>query len=170
MNKMKEVRIEKVTLNMGTGKDQDKLSKALVLLKNITGRKPIKSISSKRIPTWGVRPGLPVGCKVTVRKKDAEDLLKRLLEAVENKLKPNCFDEHGNVNFGLVEYVDVPGMRYDPDIGVIGLQVCVTLQRAGFRVKKRKLLKAKVGKAHLVQKQDAIDFMKNKFKIEVDIE
>lgn len=167
---MKKIRVGKVTLNCGTGKNQDKLVKALKLLKMISKREPVKCVTKKRIPVWGVRPGLPIGCKVTLRKKSAEELLKRLLEAVEFKLKPNCFDEHGNVNFGLKEYVDIAGMKYDPDIGVMGLQVCITLERPGFRVKKRRLIKRKVGKSHRIKREEAVEFMKKKFKVEVDTE
>ena len=53
MNLMREIRIEKVTLNVGAGKDQDKLKKAQKLLKHITGIEPIKTITQKRIAGWG---------------------------------------------------------------------------------------------------------------------
>ena len=78
MNPMQEIRIEKITLNIGAGKDQLKLEKGIKLLKNITGIEPVKTTTSKRIPEWGIRPGLPIGCKITLRKKEAEKLLKRL--------------------------------------------------------------------------------------------
>ena len=61
MNKMREIRIEKITLNIGAGKDVGKLEKGVKLLKNITGINPVKTVTQKRIPTWGLRPGLPIG-------------------------------------------------------------------------------------------------------------
>ncbi|MFH1399362.1 MAG: 50S ribosomal protein L5 [Candidatus Woesearchaeota archaeon] len=162
---MRNIRIEKLTLNMGTGKEQEKLERSVKLLAKITGMSPVKCITKKRIPTWGVRPGLPIGCKVTVRRSD--DLLKRLLVARENKLQESCFDEHGNVNFGLVEYIYIPGVKYDPEIGNLGLDVCVTLERPGFRVKRRKLLRGELSKNHVISKEEAIDFFKQVYKVEV---
>src|SRR3989338_11319190 len=100
-NVMKEIRIEKLTLNIGAGKDQTLLEKGFKLLKSITGMSPIKTVTNKRIPTWGLRPGLPIGCKVTLRGKKAAELLKRLFEAKANKLKEIQFDDYGNIAFGI---------------------------------------------------------------------
>lgn len=164
---MRKIRIEKVTLNIGSGKDQDLLIKGLKLLGNITGSKPIKNVTRKRIPTWGIRPGLPIGCKVTLRGGKAADTLKRLLNAKENKLKSSNFDGKGSISFGIPEYIDIPDIRYDPEIGIIGLQVCVTLERPGFRIKKRSLLQKKLPSKHLISRDDSIEFLKNEFKTEV---
>ena len=140
MNPMKSVRIEKITLNVGAGKEQSKLEKGIVLLKSITGVDPVKTFTSKRIPSWGLRPGLPIGCKITLRKKKAEELLKRLFEAKENRLSPHQFDKEGNIAFGIHEYMDIPGAKYDPKIGMMGLEVCITFERPGFRIKRRRIL------------------------------
>ena len=86
MTKMREIRIEKITLNMGAGEAGEKLEKYLKLLQTITNRKPIQMVSQKRIPTWAVRPGLAIGAKVTLRGKSAEELLKKLFSAVDNTL------------------------------------------------------------------------------------
>lgn len=169
MNQMKEIRIEKITLNVGAGKDQNKLEKGMKLLKMITGVEPVKTSTKKRIPGWGLRPGLPIGCKLTIRKKVAEELLKRLLEAKENKLKSSQIDNNGNIAFGIHEYIDVIGVKYDPDIGIMGFEVCISLERPGYRVKKRRL-KQKIGHSHLITKQDAIDFMKNIFNVKFEDE
>jgi len=67
MNPMKVIRIEKITLNIGAGKDQNRLDKAKILLKHVTGIEPVKTVTKKRIPNWGLRPGLPIGCKITLR-------------------------------------------------------------------------------------------------------
>ena len=92
MNAMQHPRIEKVTLNVGAGKDQNRLEKGIHVLKMITGINPVKTITSQRIPTWGLRPGLPIGCKLTLRKTKAMEVLKRLLEAKENTLNQSQFD------------------------------------------------------------------------------
>lgn len=168
MNVMKNIRIEKLTLNVGAGTDQDKLKKGMKLLKNLTGIEPVKTITTKRIPTWGVRPGLPIGCKLTIRGKKAEEILKRLLASKENRLKESCYDENGTVSFGIREYIDVPNLEYDAAIGIIGFQVSVTLSRPGFRIKKRKNQKTKVGKTHLITKKDAIDYFKKEFNVNLE--
>jgi len=167
MNQMKTIRIEKITLNIGAGKSTDKLDKGIKLIKNIAGKPPVKTFTTKRIPTWGLRPGLPIGCKLTIRKGLARELLSRLLQAKENKLSPNQFDDLGNLAFGIHEYIDIPGVKYDPEIGIMGLEVCVTLERPGFRVKKRRSRKSRIAKSHLINREEAVDFMQKEFKVVV---
>ena len=168
MDKMKIIKIEKVTLNIGAGKDQSRLEKGVSLLKSIGNATPIKTVTNKRIQEWGLRPGLPIGCKLTLRKDRALKLLPRLLDAVDNKLNPSQFDENGNVAFGIHEYIEIPGVKYDPKIGIIGLQVCVTLERPGYRIKKRRLLVRKIPTRHRITKQESIDFMSKNFNTAVE--
>jgi len=167
MNSMKEIKIEKVTLNVGAGKDQNKLEKGMMLLKNITGVDPVKTFTNKRIPSWGLRPGLPIGCKLTLRKKMAEEVLLRLLDAKDNTLNPKQFDKEGNIAFGVHEYIDIPGVKYEPKIGIMGLEVCITLERPGYRIKKRKIMKRKVPPKHKINREEVIEFMKKKFNVKV---
>src|SRR3989304_5419854 len=117
MNSMKQIRIEKLTLNIGAGKDEARLKKGLRLIKYISGRDPVTTYTIKRIPSWGLRPGLPIGCKITIRGKKAEELLPRLFKAKDDKIKITQIDEGGNVSFGIPEYIDIPGVKYDPEIG-----------------------------------------------------
>ena len=167
MNLMREIKIEKITLNIGAGKDQPKLDKAVLLLKSISGKNPVKTFTNKRIEEWGLRPGLPIGCKLTLRKKAAQELLARLLDAKDNRLAEIQFDNSGNVSFGISEYIDIPGVKYDPNIGTMGLQVCITLERPGFRIKRRKLERRKIPFRHSIKKEDAMDFMKKSFNIKI---
>jgi len=166
MNKMKEVMIEKVTLNIGSGKDQKRLENGAKLMKTIAGIEPVKTHAKKRIPEWGLRPGLPIGCKLTLRKQSATDILKRMLDAKENTLKEGNFDDAGNVAFGVPEYIDIPNVKYDPAIGIMGLEVCVTLERPGFRIKRKKN-STRIGKHHKITKEEAIKFMTEKFNVKV---
>ena len=165
---MKEIKIDKVTLNIGTGEPGDKLEKAKKLLNMITNEKPIETTAKKRIPTWGLRMGLSIGCKVTLRKNKAEVLLKRLLKAVNNKLGKRKFDNFGNFSFGIKEYIDIPEARYEPSIGIIGLEVAVTLKRPGYRIKERLLKKADVGKKQVITKEQAMEFISQRFDVEVE--
>ena len=66
-NAMKTIKIEKVTLNVGAGKDVAVLEKGMKLIKHLTGLDPVKTYTQKRIQAWGLRPGLPIGCKITIR-------------------------------------------------------------------------------------------------------
>lgn len=170
MNSMKNIRIEKVTLNIGAGKDQAKLEKGVVLLNSITNATPIKTITSKRIQEWGLRPGLPIGCKLTLRKDRANKMLPRLLEAVDNQLKKKQFDENGNIAFGIHEYIEIPGVKYDPKIGIMGLEVCVTLERPGYRIKRRRLMVRKIPSRHRISKKEAIEFMASNFNTKLEAE
>lgn len=165
MNEMTKIRIEKITLNIGVGEAGDKLNKATKLLEGITGVKSVQTKTMKRIPSWGLRPNLPIGTKVTLRGKKAEEILSRLFKAVDNKISPRKFDANGNFSFGVKEYLDIPGVEYDPNIGVIGLEVAVTLEKPGYRIKKRKLNQSKIGRKHLITKEEAKDFIKNKFSV-----
>jgi len=167
MSKMREIRIEKLTLNIGAGKEQAVLDKGLILLKNITGINPVKTITQKRIAGWGLRPGLPIGCKITLRREEAVKLTKRLLAAKNSILSKSNFDEEGNVSFGIKEYIDIPDVKYDPSIGIMGLQASITLERPGFRIKKRKILKRTLPRNHRIGRQESIDFIKKHFAIKI---
>ena len=110
---MRAVRLDKVTLNMGAGESGPKLEKAKALLKRIAGIEPVTTITRKR-STFGVAKHRPIGAKVTLRGPAADALLRRLLQAVENRLRPNQFDAQGNFSFGVGEYINIPGAQYDP--------------------------------------------------------
>lgn len=166
-NPNRQIKIEKVTLNIGVGQAGDKLEKAIKLLNKITDKKPISTKTQRRIPTWGLRPNLAIGAKVTLRSKDASVLLKKLFAAVDNKLSEKKFDKFGNFAFGIPEYIDIPEVPYDIDIGIIGLEVAVTLKRPGLRVKKRRVNPSKIKKGHMVTKKEAIDFLKDNFSIKI---
>ena len=68
-------------------------------------------------------------------------------------------------SFGIPEYIEIPKVKYDPKIGIIGLNVSVTLERPGFRIKRRKLINRKVSRSHKINKEDAIEFAKNKLGV-----
>lgn len=161
---MRDIKIEKITLNIGCG-TKTPIDTATTILKNVSGGKVVITKTKKR-STFNVPKNKEIGCKITLR-KNTTPFLKRLLEAKENKLRMSNFDRTGNFSFGIREYIDVPGMEYDPKLGVLGFDVCVTLERPGYRVK-RKRLSGKLGKGHLIKKEDAVEFAKEKFGIIVE--
>jgi large subunit ribosomal protein L5 len=167
INPMQKPKIDKVTLNIGVGQSGEKLVKAESLLSKLTSRKPVRTISKHKIPAWGLKKGDAIGCKVTLRGKNAEEFLKRAFIAKNNQIKENCFDQRGNFSFGIHEYIDIPGIKYDPDIGIMGMDVTVTVARPGYRIKKRMLRPAKIKEKDFIKKEETIDLVKEKFSIEV---
>lgn len=165
-NKLREVRIEKVVLNIAMHPEPDEVKKAVALLETISGRKAVTTHARKRIAGWGIRPGVPIGAKVTVRGKETIELLKRLLEAVDFKLGEGQFTDNG-FSFGIKEYIDITGAKYDPKLGMMGLQASVTLGRPGYRVKHRRTRPGKIGKRHTVTKEDAIRYASDVLKVKV---
>lgn len=164
---MKSPMIEKVTVNIGVGQGGEKLEKAAALLEKLTGRKPARTKTMKRIPTFGIRPKMFVGTMVTLRGETAETFLKKALAAKEGKIKTKAMDDRGNFSFGIREYIDIPNVNYDPDIGVFGMDVSVTMGRKGYRVKRRRVKRSHVGASHLITRDEAVKFLKEKFGLEV---
>lgn len=159
-----KVKIEKVVLNIG-GLD-DKLQKGEKLLKLISGMKPVKTKSRKRIPAFGVRPGLEIGCKVTIRKKDHSQLLKRLFAAINNTIREKQI--HDNyVSFGIHEYIEIPGIEYQRDIGIMGFDITIVFTKPGKRVTLKKIKKGKFPKRQNVTKEEIIDYLKNNYNLEI---
>ena len=165
MNKMREIEIEKVVLNCGG--TEDKLEKSVKLLKMISGRKVREIASVKRIPTFGVRPGLKTGCSVTIRGKEKDELLKRLLDSINNTLKKKQIVENA-FSFGIKEYLEVPGVEYQRDIGILGFEVTVVFKRKGKRVGLKKIKRGKVPKKQHVRAEEITEFLKSKFNVEVN--
>jgi large subunit ribosomal protein L5 len=158
-NVMRTIKIEKVVLGIGgTGEQLEKGAKLLHLL---TERKPSKRRSAKRIPSLGVRPRLEVGAIVTIR-KNPEVILKRMLTAADNKIrKKQVTDNH--FSFGLKEYIEVPGIEYQRDIGIMGFDITVVFKRTGRRVSQRKVKNSKVSKRQIITKAEIIKFMEDNF-------
>jgi len=166
-NPMLEPRVAKVTINIGVGEAGEKLEKAMKVLERLTGRKPIKTISKTTNKDFGIRKGLPIGCKVTLRKKEAEDFLKKVFALRDNKIPSYSFDDEGNFSIGIPDYTLFPDQKYDPDIGIFGMDICVTLERPGYRIKHRKIARRKIPKRHRITRKEAMEFISKKFNVEV---
>ena len=162
-NIMREIRLEKVVLNMGLGKSGDSVEIAKKALGQISGRTVNDRPAKKAIRDWGVRKGEPIGAAVTIRGNDGKELLKRLLEAKGNKINGRSFDKMGNVSFGILEHIDIPGIKYDPKIGILGLNISVRLARPGFSISTRSKHKASVGKRHRITPDEAKEYLTKEF-------
>ena len=166
-NLMKKIFLYKVVLNMGVGKSGDAIQVAKVALDQITGKKSSSRNAKDTQRDFGVRKGEPIGVAVTVRGNDAIELLKRLLQAKGDQLNGKIFDNFGNFSFGIKEHLDIPGIKYDPKIGILGLDVAVALSRPGFSIRKRSKHKSRVGKSHIITQQDAKQFVSSEFGVTI---
>lgn len=166
-NVMKEIKLDKVVLNMGVGQSGDAIEIAKKALDQISGKKSCARNAKATQRDWGVRKGEPIGVAVTTRGKEASELLKRLLDAKGNQVKGSSFDNFGNFSFGILEHIDIPGIKYDPKIGILGLDVAVSLSRPGFNIRFRSRHKAKVGKTHRIEANEAKDFLKKEFDVTI---
>jgi len=167
VNPMREILIEKVVVNIGVGEAGERVKKAATVLERLTGSKPVYTHAHKSVREFSVRKGEEIGCKVTLRGKTAEAFLKKAFEAVGNTLKKSSIDDKGNFSFGITEHIFIPGVKYDPELGIFGLDVCVRLVRRGIRVSLRRLRPSKVGRKHLVSAEEAAGFLSEKFGVKV---
>lgn len=164
---MRQPRIEKVVINVGVGDAGERLVKAQKVLEMLTEQKPVVTTAKITNRDLGVRKGMPIGCKVTLRGADAEEFLKRALWIRENRVAAYSFDPRGNLSFGITDYTDFEGMKYDPEIGIFGMDVSVSIVRPGYRISRRRIMRRPMSKHHVLTKEEAILFMKNKFNVEV---
>ena len=167
MSGMRDVHVEKVVVNIGVGEAGERLVKAEKVLEMVTGQKPIETISKTVNRDLGIRQGMPLGCKVTLRGESACDFVKKALVIREMRVPEYSFDKEGNMSFGISDYTDFEGMKYDPEIGIFGMDISVVLRRPGNRISQRALLRRRVPKSHRVDRDEAIQYMKDNFEVEV---
>ena len=167
-NSMRELAVDKVTLNVGVGASGQPLENAKMLLKRLTNRVPATTYARSRNPVFRLRKGDAIGTKITIRKAPALEFLGKAFDSVGHRLSSRSFDRNGNFSFGIREYIDFPGIKYDPQIGMLGFDVCVTLKRrGGARVLKRRRANARPRKSYSIGKQEAMEFVKGKFNVEL---
>ncbi len=164
---MLKPRIEKVVVNLNVGKSGEPLEKAFKVLNEIAGQTPVKKNAKISVRDWGIRKGEPIAVVVTLRRQPAINFLKKVLPVVDNKISKSSFDDRGNFAFGLKEHIEIPGVKYDPDIGIFGMDICVTMNRPGDRVADRRKRKAKVGRKHVLTPEEAILYAKQTLGVEI---
>jgi len=166
-NPMLKPRIEKVTVNISVGKSGAPLENAAKILEELTGQRPCKRKAKKTIRDFGIRKGEPIACLVTLRGERANSFLEGVFKAIDNKLSRKSFDNQGNFSFGIKEHIEIPGTKYKPELGIYGMDISVTLGRLGYRVKRRRRVKSKVGLRHLLTREEAMSFVRGEFGVEI---
>ncbi|MCX6772340.1 MAG: 50S ribosomal protein L5 [Candidatus Micrarchaeota archaeon] len=166
-NPMRSVVVDKVTLNIGVGKAGQELENAKELLETLSGAKAVPTHAKIRNPVFRIKKGDIIGTKATLRGPNAIAFVKKALKVKQFTLPARSFDKEGNFSFGVPEYIEFPGAKYDPKIGMLGFDVCVTLRRRGYRVSKRRHAKSKIGHTHRLTKDDGIEFATSAFSMKV---
>ena len=163
-NPMLTPRITKVTVNIGVGEGGARLQFAEKVLELLTGMKPVRTLAKSTNRELGTREGAPIGCKLTIRDEtNSESFLKDAFWVRENTLPAWNFDQSGNLSFGIADYTDFPEQKYDPDIGIFGMDINIVLERPGHRVSRRRRRAAKVGVPHRVGKNESMEWFKEHF-------
>lgn len=165
--KMREIRLEKAVINIGVGDAGERLLKAEKVLRMVTGKKPVRTIAKTTNRDLGIRKGQQIGCKVTLRGDEAFEFVKKAFWIRENRIANYSFDPEGNFSFGIQDYTDFPGMKYDPEIGIFGLDVSAAIGRPGRRIARRRILRAHLPKYQRVNRKEGVEFVKAKFGVEV---
>ncbi len=166
-NPMRDIYLEKVVINIGIGDNDNMFQNARMLLEKITGKKPIATVSKRRRPELGIRKGQTIGAMVTLRNNDAREMLKKAIEAKESVLKESCISNN-SLSFGIEEYIYLQGVKYDPAIGMLGMNVNAAFARKGRRVELKRIRSSKVAKSHQrISKEEIIAFVESNFKAKI---
>jgi len=161
-NPMSKIRIEKLVVNCCVGEPGDRLTRASRVLQELTEQEPVFSTARLTVRSFSIRRNDKIACHVSVSGEKAEDILQRALHVKEFELKEKNFSKTGNFGFGIQEHIDL-GLKYDPAVGIYGMDFYVVLSRAGRRVGLRKHKRARVGIHHQVTREDAKKWFVTKF-------
>jgi large subunit ribosomal protein L5 len=166
-NPHRAIRIIKIVVNAGVGESGENRTKAEKVLEMITHQKPIATRAHSTNRDFGIRKGQEIGAKVTLRGAVAADFLARAFEARDRQLASASIDRNGNFSFGIADYTDFTGMKYDPRIGIHGMDVAVELGRTGYRVRQRRLQARPIPRTIRSTPSETRSFLETRFQVTV---
>jgi len=159
---MRQIRIEKLVINCCVGESGDRLTRASRVLQELSDQEPVFSAARLTVRTFGIRRNEKIACHVTVTGEKAEEILQKGLTVKEFELPDKAFSEQGNFGFGIQEHIDL-GLKYDPAVGIYGMDFYVVLSRPGLRVTQRKRAQARLGNRQKVTREEAKRWFINKY-------
>jgi large subunit ribosomal protein L5 len=165
---MKRITVDKIVINIGVGKSGEPIEKAKKALLELTGQQPAVRGAKKTVRDFGIHKGEPIGAIVTLRREPALEFLKRVIAAKKKVLKESSFDNYGNISLGIHEHIDIPETKYNPEIGIFGMDVNIVLSRPGYRIARKSRKSAQIGRTHRISREEAIDFFKQEFGAKVE--
>ncbi|CRK92140.1 CLUMA_CG005742, isoform A [Clunio marinus] len=148
-NIMRDLKIRKLCLN-------------ICVLEQLTGQQPVYSKARYTVRSFGIRRNEKIAVHCTVRGAKAEEILEKGLKVREYELRRENFSQNGNFGFGIQEHIDL-GIKYDPSIGIYGLDFYVVLGRPGYNVAQRRRKRGMIGFQHRLTKEDAMKWFQQKY-------
>ena len=167
---IRKPRISKVVVNFSVGASGPPLEKARKLCEQLTNQKPIDCQAKMTIRQFSIRKGEPISLKVTLRGEKAKEFVKKVFWAKEDRVLPKNFDNYGNLSLGIADHLDLPNIRYDPQIGSYGFDTTIVLERAGYRIKDRRRQKRKINSRQKLSKEEAMAFFIKEYGVKVSEE
>jgi len=159
---MRKVRIEKLVINICVGESGDKLIRAGKVLHQLTNQNGVHGKARLTVRTFSIRRNEEISVYTTVRGPKARQILDLALKVKEYELNAKNFSDTGCFGFGIDEHIDL-GIKYDPTVGIYGMDLYVQLTRPGYRISKRRAQSGRIGRPHRVTKQNAIDWFQTEF-------
>lgn len=165
-NGQRALRVVKIVVNAGVGESGEPLAKARKVLQMITHRTPIATRARMTNRDFGIREGQEIGAKVTLRGAAASEFLDRALDARDRQLDPASIDRAGNVGFGIGDYTDFAGMKYDPTIGIHGMDIAVEIgRRGGWRIRDRAIAARPLPRSERVAREETRAFLAERYRV-----
>merc|ERR1712178_128696 len=165
-NVMRKVLCDKLIINIAVGESGDRLTKAVRVLQQLSDQTPVENTARYTVRTFGIRRNEKIACHVTVRGEKATDLIERGLKITDYEISAKHFSASGNFGFGVNGHIDL-GLKYDPATGIYGMDFYVVLRRAGYNVAKKKQKRGRIGLAHKITREDAMEWVRQTFNADI---